>query len=309
MTELSELLVLARHHRHPSDRVNLDRAVRTGRLTRICEGAYVDSTEWGALGDTRRHLLVAHAAQHLRRRRLVFSHWTAAAAWDLPILDALPADAHVVAPEASGGRSDERLVRHCVGIPQRTVRREGLEVTTLARTIVDLARVAPFPSAVVAADAGLARDPSLDVDVLASELGPRGARGIARAERVIAFADGESGSPGESLSRTSIAAAGLPAPVLQQRFEDERGVMVVDFWWPEFNLIGEFDGAVKYDDIRFLAGRTPHQALLDEKDREDRLRALGPRVVRWRWATAASPARLGALLRSAGVRPERYRTW
>lgn len=311
MEDTRHLIQLARDG-GSATRVELDRDVRLGRIIRICTGAYVIADEWARLGPVGQHLAVAHAAQLLRRRRLVFSHWTAVAAWGLPIIGSLPADAHVVAEQSSGGRTDERLVRHCTGIPGSTAKAAGLEVTTVATSVVDLARVAPFPTAVAVADAALragSYDGTLDRNVLLSELGSPGQRGAARARRVVGFADPLAGSPGESLSRTSMALGGIPEPVLQFRFDDRVGAVFVDFWWPHFNLVGEFDGRIKYDDPAYRDGRTPEQVLRDEKFREDRIRALGPRVTRWGWEVAASPGRLRAHLVAAGIRPERYRNW
>jgi hypothetical protein len=90
---------------------------------------------------------------------------------------------------------------------------------------------------------------------------------------------------------------------LQHEFSDRDGRMDVDFWWPRFGVIGEFDGKVKYLDERYRNGRTLEQVLLDEKWREQRLRRQpGVRsIARWDAATAASPARLGRLLREHGV--------
>lgn len=314
MKGLQDVIRLAADEAAPGVRAELDRDVRTGRLTRVCTGAYVSTQVWEELSARDRHLVVAHVAQLMRRRRLVFSHWTAAAAWNLPILGEFPPDAHALGVKSSGGRSDERLVRHCVGVPAATVHLEGLEVTTLARSVIDLARVASFSAGVVAADAALRGDgggsyPALDRVLLFDEIGPRGRRGAARARQVVEFADARSGSPGESLSRASMLVAGIPAPILQHKFSDRFGVIIVDFWWPQFNLVGEFDGRIKYEDPLYLAGRTPQQALLDEKFREDRVRALGPRVSRWGWDVALSPGRLRAHLVAAGIRPERYRNW
>jgi hypothetical protein len=306
MEDLRALLRLTRDDPTAAGRRGIARDHAAGRVLRLCEGAYVSASDWAGLDDRRRHLLIAHAAVAVRRRRLVFSHWTAVAAWGLPYLGSLPAEAHAVAERTTGGRTDDALVRHCVGIP-RTSFLGGLEVTQLARTVVDVARTAPFADAVVVADAALQRLGSCEE--LVEHLGAPRSRGVGRARAVLEFADPASASPGESLSRVSIHRAGLPAPILQHRFEDAIGAIYVDFWWPRFNLVGEFDGAIKYDDARFLAGRTPAQALLDEKDREDRIRALGPRVTRWRWKTAASPARLRAQLLAAGLRDERYRNW
>lgn len=312
-------LILARDYADPAARAWLDGSHRSGRLVRVTEGVYASAAEWEAADDRARHLAIADAAVATRDRRIVFSHWTAAAAWGLPILGEFPPDAHAVDRDAAGGRSDDRLVRHCTGIPSDTQIIDGREVTSLARTVIDIARVATLECAVVLADAALrdergwrSDDPRAE---LRAELGPPGRRGVARAREVIGFADPAAASPGESLSRVSIARAGLPAPVLQHRIADAEGVMFVDFWWPGARVAGEFDGWVKYDDPRFLGGRTPREVLAAEKDRSDRLTAVGIRVVRWGWDTARSPARLRAKLSAAGVVPSatefgrRYSNW
>ncbi|MDQ4137680.1 MAG: hypothetical protein M3116_02380 [Actinomycetota bacterium] len=119
---------------------------------------------------------------------------------------------------------------------------------------------------------------------------------------MLELADGASGSPGESVSRVAMHLQGLPMPLLQHEFRDRRGrIGYVDFWWPEFDLIGEFDGLGKYTRDDMLSGRSPAEAVIAEKVREDRLRALGPRVVRWGWECAISPPRLAEVLRRAGL--------
>src|SRR5690606_5203667 len=118
-------------------------------------------------------------------------------------------------------------------------------------------------------------------------------RGSAKARAVVEFADGAADRPGESLSRVNMHALRLPMPLLQaETFGASGRRYFVDFWWPEFNLIGEFDGKAKYSDPVFLRGRTPEQALLDEKTREDDIRAADHRMTRWGWQVALAPARL-----------------
>jgi very-short-patch-repair endonuclease len=72
--------------------------------------------------------------------------------------------------------------------------------------------------------------------------------------------------------------------------------MTVDFWWPSARVIGEFDGKGKYLREEYSGGRSIADIVIDEKLREDRLRALGATVVRWGWSEAASSARLLARL-------------
>lgn len=131
-------------------------------------------------------------------------------------------------------------------------------------------------------------------------------RGRARVERVIDFADGRAESVGESLSRVRIHELGFPAPELQRPLSDRRGLIGFgDFAWDE--LIGEFDGRVKYADPAMLQGRAPSEVVVREKRREDRIRATGRRMTRWVWSDVMPAGALGQILLDAGLRPERRR--
>jgi hypothetical protein len=95
---------------------------------------------------------------------------------------------------------------------------------------------------------------------------------------------------------------GVPRPELQVTFRDRRGFIgIVDFWWREHNLIGEFDGVAKYVRHEFRQGRSIEQVFIDEKNRENRLRATGAGVTRWDWPIASSPERLLDALTVAGL--------
>ena len=74
-----------------------------------------------------------------------------------------------------------------------------------------------------------------------------------------------------------------------------------DFCWADARVIGEFDGRVKYLDESYLRGRSASDAVIAEKIREGRLRALGFRVTRWTWSDLHSPERLAAQLEAARV--------
>jgi hypothetical protein len=100
-----------------------------------------------------------------------------------------------------------------------------------------------------------------------------------------------------------VSLARLSPPELQVPLRGSSGrVWRVDFWWPAFNLIGEFDGKAKYTDQRYLRGRTPQEVLYDEKMREDDLRAAEHRFTRWPWEVAISMPRLRSHLIAAGLR-------
>src|SRR5690606_2506218 len=150
----------------------------------------------------------------------VFSHQSAAVLWQLPALGPLPDRAHVTVSPQQGGRSTRAMARHSSERFVSPVEIGGLQVTPLARTIVDLAATLPFPAAVVAADAALRRTrfPSTGVPrsrISVTDLQHEHARlplrhGAAKAWEVIAFADARAQLPGESLSRVSMLRAGVP---------------------------------------------------------------------------------------------------
>jgi hypothetical protein len=127
--------------------------------------------------------------------------------------------------------------------------------------------------------------------------------------RVAAFADGRSGSAGESLSRVWFTEVGLPEPDLQVEFHDAAGqIGCTDFYWEEFRTIGEFDGRGKYDDSED-SQQTARDVLYAEKRREDRLR-VDNEVVRFGWSDVRSrPRLLAQQLHDAFARGQRRGPW
>lgn len=296
----------------------LYRSVAAGALVRVAPGIFLPTELWQTLTPDDRFLARIDATSLRFAGEGPFSHLSAAALWGLPSLVPWPDRVEVLAGHSTGGRSRRGLARHAVGIPVDCEAIDGHRVTSLPRTVVDAASVLPFAAAVAMADHAVrparrgefgvaacraSRDGLLDA--VAERRTPRGS---ARAARAVEFADGRSGSPGESLSRCSMFVSGLPAPVLQARFEDAAGLIgFVDFWWPEWGIIGEFDGLGKYlrEDLR--SGRSAAEVVVDEKVREDRLRAAtGARITRWGWDVARSPQLLAAALVGAGL-PQRRR--
>lgn len=311
--EWRDHFILSRNLVTPGERSELLRRRRSGELVTVTRGVHADSTLWGSLGPDARYRMLVKAVASVRGDGFVFSHHSAAALWRLPRVGQWPVQTHVLAERADGGRSKGLLVRHAVGVPEETVMIDGLAVTTLARTVVELATVSTFGQAVTAADAALRRTANPVVELprtqvsthdLERELARIPLRhGSARARKVVAFANGAADRPGESMSRVSIHLAGLPPAGLQVPLAGASGRRYfVDFYWPSCNLIGEFDGEFKYSDPVFLRGRTPQQALLDEKWREDDLRAARHGMSRWGWDKANSPRLLREHLAAAGLR-------
>lgn len=99
-----------------------------------------------------------------------------------------------------------------------------------------------------------------------------------------------------------IAELGFAAPELQRRFLLPDGTRCrTDFYWEGPGIVAEFDGLKKYVTSMRLSGVSPEQAVIAEKTREDGLRALGLKVVRFTWADLREPTRLQRQLSAAGV--------
>lgn len=127
-------------------------------------------------------------------------------------------------------------------------------------------------------------------------------RGHARSLDIINFGETAAETPLESVSRVNMRRIGCPRPLLQSPFHDADGFIAeTDFDWPEFRLVGEADGDRKYLDEAFRSGRSVEQVILDEKVREDRVRALGRGFARWRWSAAIDPVALRRRLVAAGL--------
>lgn len=290
----------------------LKAAVERGHVRRVVAGIYVASAVAESWDADARFRATVHATA-MRHPDETFSHFSAAALWRLPNLEPWPARAEAVVDVSTGGRSTEVLRRRAIGRPTSPELVDRVAVTDLARTVVDVGSIGRFSQAVAIADAALAGSTDIDgldrapirTETLHETLTTRvSQRGVTRCRRVIEFADGASGSPGESLSRVAIHMLGFAAPRLQEPFFDDEGLIgYVDFWWPEFGVIGEFDGHGKYLRSELRNGRSIGEVVVAEKRREDRLRALPEvrTVTRWGWVDARSLRRLESALQRAGL--------
>jgi len=146
----------------------------------------------------------------------------------------------------------------------------GLPATSLARTVWDCLTTLPPGDALVAADAALRAGVSRQQ--LESYARP-GGRGHSRALTALRFADGGAESPGESMCRYRLLRAGLPVPETQVAVSTRLGTFWGDLGWPQWRLIVEYDGRVKYRE-------QPAEVLIREKRRHDALVEAGWRALR-----------------------------
>lgn len=262
---------------------DLRRLQHGGELVRVRRGAYArDNRAELAIEEQHRRLVMGTAPQ--LNDGAVFSHGSAAVLHGLPIWPAAVERVHVT--RSRHGNGTKRSVVQVHGaplLPSEIVLIDNLPVTSLARTVLDLARTLPMTQAVAAGDRALALGltrAELDAGLLTMERWP----GIRAARRVVEFLDIRSESAGESMSRVRLMEEGLPRPELQHEIFglDGRLVARLDFYWKEQKTAGEFDGKIKYGRL-LKPGQRIEDVIFDEKLREDAVRDLGLQVVRWIW--------------------------
>lgn len=312
---LSSQLVLVRETLTPGERRALFRSAERGRFVRLRPGVYFPTDIWGHLNAEDQYLARIAATIAVEPGPLILSGLSAAALWRLPFFGSPPMRPEIIAGTASGGRSAGSITRHAVDMPASVLDLGSFAITSLSRTLVDIARTESFEAAVAMTDFSLRRPQSGEVGPLAARMTKDALEeeleallpttGNARARAVREFANGLSGSVGESVSRVNIHRLGFPPPELQVKFTDEKGTVEVDFWWMDVRGIGEFDGEGKYIKPEFTHGRTTAQVVISEKNRENRLRAQNTSVSRWDWREARSRPALRAKLLALGLRPIR----
>jgi hypothetical protein len=233
--------------------------------------------------EQRHRRLVLGTAPQLRDGA-IFSHGSAAVLHGLPVWPAAVQRVHVTRNRRGNGI--KRTVVQVHGAPldvHETVLIDNMPVTSLARTVLDVARTWPMTQAVAAGDRALTlglTSAELDAGLVSMARWP----GVRAARRVVEFLDVRSESVGESFSRVRLMEEGLPAPEPQGEIFGPNGQFIarVDFYWKEHQTVGEFDGKIKYGRL-LKPGQRIEDVIFDEKLREDALRDLGLQVVRWIW--------------------------
>ena len=234
----------------------------------------------------------------------VFSHISAALIHGCWIWQLDPQTHITQSTKPSVGKTPD-IRRHVAEVPaDDVVLINGLRVTSLARTIEDCALTMHPRDALVIVDSALRilaavdrrqrADSAARVERVRDELTARlarrsRARGIVSARAVVKYADGLSESAWETVLRWIAVSRGLPLPVTQWRVETHRGTYYSDLAWTirqfgaggrvvrEWTIHAEFDGRIKYAN----GGSDASRAVVEEKLREDAIRALGDEVHRF----------------------------
>ncbi len=259
------------------------RLVRDGVLTPLGRGSYVRAAVATELrGDPAgEHALRVAAVLAAARPGPAGSHRSAAIIHGLDLMGPrLPTGVMAVTRppglgSASASRSSVHI--HVAALPDEHVTvRSGVRVTSVARTVVDLARTSPFRDGVVVADSALRTGQTSKEELRAVVADCAKWPGIRQAKLVVDFCDGKSESVLESISRVAFRDHGIPAPELQVWVGGEDGGVIgrADFLWRRQGTIGEADGAVKYAET---------SRAISQLRRDAALRREGFEVVHFTW--------------------------
>ena len=202
---------------------DLARLSRRGELERIRRGAYATSQRTGLVREEAHRRLIQATVPQLIDGSVV-SHGSAATLHRLPVWSSAITRVHVTRP--GEGQRRPLLHLHCAALTSDDiVLVEGIPATSVARTVLDLARTLRMEYAVAAADRALCD--GLDPQRLTEGLyRMRRWPGVRAARRAVAFADSRSGSVGESVSRVRIHLDGLPRPELQYEIRGPGGLLI-----------------------------------------------------------------------------------
>ena len=243
----------------------VDRRVAAGRLRAVHLGVY-------ALGPVRSSAMEEMAAVLACGPRALVSHRSAGVLWRILHPEARPAHPHVTLVCANRVRPGIRIHRVAELAPDERSVRDGIPVTSPARTLYDLANVlAPRALEQAAAEAIALRLVTLKALAAASER-YRGRRGAGRFRAVV---QGDARpSRTRSTAEERFLALVRKAKVDRPKLNTPVAGHEVDFCWPKHRLVVEVDG---------WAYHTSPKAVDRDRRRDANLATAGYRVLRITW--------------------------
>ncbi|HEY0904074.1 MAG TPA: hypothetical protein VGE14_09320 [Marmoricola sp.] len=284
---------------------DLQHHLRAGLIVRARHGSYTFADVWAGADELAQHRMRAHAVMRSHHTRLALSHTSAAVEHGLRLFNPDLRRVHVTCLGKPIGRTTKDIVYHegaCSDDELTVVDsvlcvkpvRAGLE----AAALTDVRGGLVILDSIIDLDLGTLDDIRVGFERLSGVPYSR------KLQITVRLARSGANSMGESLSRHLMWSEHVPEPVLQFEVRDERGKLigVTDFAWPEYGVLGEFDGMSKYGRLR-REGETPGQAVEREKTREDALREeTGWLMVRMIWAELFRPGATAAKIRRQLVR-------
>ena len=210
------------------------------------------------------------AAQFRLPESAAFSGLTAGWLHGLDVAPCSPIEATVENDAGVSARAGLHIRRATLGAGD-VIDVRGMRVTSIERTVADIAARLSLTEAVVVTDAALHAGLTRLEDLTAWARAHPGRRGIRRMRRVLEMADASSESPMESRLRMVLVMGGLPRPASQVEIHDGDGRFVarIDLFYASQRLGIEYDGDVH------------RNAMTSDHRRQNRLLSAGVRLLRF----------------------------
>ncbi len=261
---------------------SIDRRVAAGWLHRVHRGVYaVGHPGLTSRGKWQAAVLTGG----------VLSHRSAAALWDI----GRDGDRPAITTDGVDRRGARGIETHANRLrPGDTMLVDGIRVTKVARTLLDLAEVLTLNELVQTIDNATAKRhlrPTLMSSMIKQSRGRRGLKPLKQALLITRPEDVLTRSELERRALRLITRAGLPRPEVNVRLHGYE----VDLLWRHANLIAELDGREYHDPER-------------DTRRDNNLRRRGWAVARFTWRQVVNDPdwvveNLTIFLRPAGVAP------
>lgn len=285
-------------------RHQVQQSLSSGQLLAVRRGVYVERSSYDAMSAIEQAGARAVAAC-LVWSGSVISHHSAVILHDLPMLEACPWRPALTVPRTAvqHGHRNRTVEIRTATLPAEHVERRGAwSITTVARTICDVAVDGTEEAAIVRLDAGLARR-LVTIDQLGATIESfAGRAGHQRLRDAARRADAGAESPPETVARLRLTTLGL-RPRTQIWAHDHGGpIGAGDLWIQDLWSYLEVDGDVKY-----LRPQTA-TPLVDEKLRQERLEEAGFGVARIRARDAGDVRVISRRLHRASQRAASIRS-
>ncbi len=274
--------------------------MRADVLVRIRHGAYTFRDVWAEADDFEQHRLRAHAVLRSHSSRIALSHTSAAVEHGLRFYEPDLRRIHVTCLDQPIARTTRDVVYHQGKCGDEDLMLVGNQlVVAPVRAGLEAASITHSAGGQVILDSVVALKLGTLEEIHAGFEQITGWPNTGKLQITVRLVREGAQSVGESLSRRVMWTQHLPEPQLQFEVRDGSGNLlgITDFAWPEYGLLGEFDGMVKYGRLR-RPGETAGDAVEREKKREDRLREeTGWLMVRLVWEELFQPSRAAAKIR------------
>ena len=262
-----------------------------GAWVTVRRGVYAERSLWEGVDETGQWTLRDRAAHLAMTKPHAMSHDSAARLLGLETLNAKRPLSHIVRPGVGGSRTEHGVKHHLSRVSPREMETvDGIRVTGLARTALDIGREHGFEAGAVAVDGAMRRGVTrrqLTDELELMENWPY----ITSSRAAVEVGDAGAETVGETMARLLVLELGIGRPSTQFAVRIASGVA-----WCDLRVgchVFEFDGRIKYQrvDNGGVADRPVEDVLWDERKRQQEICALGLGMSRIIWSDFYGPAR------------------